>query len=772
MKITPSARILKMLGEIEFDPWQCIAELIDNSFDDFTEIVREGKPWAGGFKVSVTLPALSAKAAEARILIEDSGRGMSYERLEQSVRAGWSSNDRFDKLGLFGMGFNVSTARLGRRTRVLTTRAGDPNWIGVEIDLDRIGDDYEAEDITEPKDDPNEHGTRVEISKLHPERAGWLQRNAANLRTTLGKTYSWILDNRPFELWVQRVQVKPRRHCRWGDDRFVVYGGGASSVKIPAYIEIDQKFDPAEACADCGNWQSPEKGRCDECGGARLVRRERRIHGWLGVQRHLDKREFGVDFMRNGRKILQWDKQLFDWKNPNDPLGLVDTEYPIELANQGGRLIGEIHLDHVPVTYQKNAFEYTDRSWRAAVDYLRGVGPLQPEKAKRASYPDNTSPLGILFKGYRRNAAGLRCLVPGDGTRPIHEETRKWAQKFHQGDPAFQSDERWYEAVVNHEEQGTRAKLHKAQAHTAPKADEDAVREALGLDLDSSEPERIVPESPVRRPETFQDRLVRYGEASTLVPELSRDFGLPRLGHLEVETRRLAGLPLTDANGEPAPVLLVQGAGGTATAFLDSGHEAFVKLGVQPAELLLVEIAAVLKVRGETGRNHAQLVTELRGRCLPDTVVDFDVISAQAREVLTEVRRLMTSAVESDAGRAYQYLSPDELTTTENEVIANGRPELLDKLGVNGEFLLYVPPLFIVRLLESWPEAFMDGKVFRGPYAGVSSPSAQRLSLARVAGYLNDVATLVSFNSRPAIAQLQRTLLSIKLLADEFPEES
>ena len=50
MKITPSARILRMLGEIDFDPWRCIAELVDNSFDDFTEIVGAGTPWAGGFK--------------------------------------------------------------------------------------------------------------------------------------------------------------------------------------------------------------------------------------------------------------------------------------------------------------------------------------------------------------------------------------------------------------------------------------------------------------------------------------------------------------------------------------------------------------------------------------------------------------------------------------------------------------------------------------------------------------------------------------------------
>ena len=116
---------------------------------------------------------------------------MTRETLEQAVRAGWSSNDRFDKLGLFGMGFNVSTARLGRRTRVLTTRAGDPEWIGVEIDLDTLGADFEALDIHEPKDDPSEHGTRVEISHLVQDRAEWLRRNAEALRSTLGRVYGW-----------------------------------------------------------------------------------------------------------------------------------------------------------------------------------------------------------------------------------------------------------------------------------------------------------------------------------------------------------------------------------------------------------------------------------------------------------------------------------------------------------------------------------------------------------------------------------------------------
>ncbi|MFF3954220.1 ATP-binding protein [Streptomyces sp. NPDC001890] len=779
MKITPSARILRMLGEIEFDEWQCVAELLDNAFDDFTEITRLGIPWAGGFRVSVSLPSSSIRSSEAQVVIMDTGRGMSYETLEHAVRAGWSSNDRFDKLGLFGMGFNVSTARLGRRTRVLTTRAGDPEWIGVEIDLDRIGDDFEADDITEPKVDPNEHGTRIEISRLHPARADWLRRNEANLRQTLGRVYSWILDNRPFELWVQGKKVKPRRHCRWGDDRYVTFGTGAKAEKIPAYIAIDERLEDAAACLDCGNWQHPGDEVCGQCDGSRLVPRERRIHGWLGVQRHLHKREFGIDFLRNGRKILQWDQSLFQWKNPDNPLAALDIEYPIELANQGGRLIGEIHLDHVPVTYQKDAFEYSDRSWRGAVQLLRGVGPLLPNKARDAGYPENNSHLAKLVKGFRRNDAGLRYLTPGDGSRPIHEETRRWADRFHRGDEEYQTDAIWWDAVVRHDGLGKKAKVDRAKQHTPAQPDEQAVLEALGLGAKSSEDRQpdIAPPTPEpKRPtrETSQERIDRYSANSVSVPRLSKDFGLRSLGaFLSIDARRLHGTRLQDDHGQETPILLVQRDGRRATAFIDPEHESLARHGIDESDLLLVEIASVLKVKTDSRLTLSSLVVGLRAECLPDSVNRVETVGAEARELLSDIRERMAAKAEQDPARAFELLSPDELTATENELIASGRVASTQLLGENAEFIIHAPALFIVKLLESWPEAFMDGNVFSGPYVSVSSPSARRLSLARTAGYLTDVATVTGFSSSGVTdpVQLQRTRLSVRLLADELAGE-
>ncbi|WP_101836254.1 ATP-binding protein [Frankia canadensis] len=771
MKITPSARVLSMLGEIDFDEWQCVAELVDNPFDDFLDIIRSGTEWPDGFKVRVVLPS----SPNGIIEIRDTGQGMSYERLARAVRAGWSGNDMHDKLGLFGMGFNISTARLGRRTRVLTTRAGDTEWIGVEIDLDQIKDDFEATDIAEPKDNPSLHGTKIIVDRLHRTRADWLRRNGASLRSTLGSVYSWILTEHPFELYVGGNRVKPIRHCHWGDDRYVLYNG---KERIPAYIPINEKLQDGIACRDCGDWQIGSGEVCSVCGSGNLSVRERRIHGWLGVQRYLDKTEYGIDFLRNGRKIRRWDKQLFTWNNPDGVAGNEEPEYPVELAHQGGRLIGEIHLDHVPVTYQKDAFEYGDRSWLAAVELLRGVGPLHPQRASKLGYEENTSPLAHLFKGFRRNDAGLRYLVPGDGQRPIHVDTRDWGRKFRAGAPEFQTDERWWQAILRHEEIKKRGSEIKTADSVPAQADEQAVLDALGSAAGGSAPgaaqprvefETVFPAQ--KETETRGERLARYEGAASVHTYLSRSYGHPDLGYVKVRALLLEPRErLLDDNGLPVPVLLDQRSGNEFTALVDPEHDVFRRFGSDYADLLLIELAAILKVRARSDWSLSQLVAEIRAESLRDGALDGTNVGAEARDLLAEIRARLAEVLDRTGGHAsaYDHLSEEERISTEKAMIAAGRVDLVSRLGLDCGFVHHSPALALVRLVEVMPASFLDGAVFRGPYAGVSSPSGKALSLTRVTGYLADVATLGTFAGEATAPQLRRARLSIALLRDEL----
>jgi hypothetical protein len=216
-----------------------------------------------------------------------------------------------------------------------------------------------------------------------------------------------------------------------------------------------------------------------------------------------------------------------------------------------------------------------------------------------------------------------------------------------------------------------------------------------------------------------------------------------------------------------------QQAGNTFTAFLDLDHEVYQRFGVEPADLLLAEVASVLRVRSSTDWSLSQLMAAIRAESLPGTALDSSTIGAEARDLLAEIRRRMAGELDriGEPAKAFQHLTPDELTATEHAMIANGQVTQTSDLGQSGDFLLHVPALFLVRLLEAWPTAFMDKRVFRGVYAGVSSGSAQRMSLARVAGYLTDVATQASYSGAATSNQLLRTRLSMRLLEDELADE-
>lgn len=770
-----------MLGEIEIAEWQCLAELIDNAFDDFNEIVTEGVPWAGGMKVSVSLPKDNTNPRDAEVVVQDTGRGMTYEHLERAVKAGWSGNDQFDKLGLFGMGFNVSTARLGRRTRILTTRAGDPEWIGVEIDLDEIDDDFEAPDISEPKVDPSEHGTRIIVSKLDANRLDWMVRNARSLRNQLGKVYSWLLDRRPFELYVSGIKVKPRRACRWGDSRSIAFGSGSRREIIPAYIAIDQPLPPAETCLSCGNWQEVGLLECHACHSQGELRfRERRIHGWVGIQRYLDKSEFGIDFLRNGRKILMNDKSLFEWANIDDPTLPIVPEYPVELS-QGGRIIGEIHLDHVPVDYKKDSFERSDRQWRHAATFLRGAGPLLPDTAEKLGYPrKNDSPIGRLHRGFRRNEPGERCLIPGDGTNPLHAKAKEWADKFYKGEEEYLDDHIWWQAVLDHERLKAEKRSGTSPTPDPGAADEDAIAGALGPSPtkqgDSTQgtfppapasPLQPTPLRPAR--ETEQERLTRYRAQGRPLQILSGDFGHPDVGYYKLETVAVTTGPVLNGNGEPTPIWVTPGPGGTAVAIVDERHELFIRFGWSVEDAVVVELAALLKARTEAKSTLAQIIAMIKSSSLRDSAIDRVTIANQAEAVLTDVRRRMAAAIASEPERAFQWLNPDEVIAMENAMIADGRRGDA-ALGTDSAFILYAPALYLVRLLEECPEVFLDDAVFRSPYQGVSSTAGRRHSVSRITSLLADVAS-ASYQQRPDALRLQRVRLSVLLLSDELASD-
>jgi hypothetical protein len=207
--VVPHPRLLSVLGDIEFAPWQCIAELVDNSFD---ELLRRPLPTGDTPTVWVTLPGKNSTARDGEVWVKDNGMGMTLERLNNALRAGWTSNDRYGQLGLFGVGFNIATARLGQVAIVRTALPEQHDWTVVTVDLRAMaaGGHFNLPVSSEPKTSPDEHGTEIVIRHLKPEHHDTLCRQQAKIKQNLGDVYSYLLSEKGFNLVVDGESVKPR----------------------------------------------------------------------------------------------------------------------------------------------------------------------------------------------------------------------------------------------------------------------------------------------------------------------------------------------------------------------------------------------------------------------------------------------------------------------------------------------------------------------------------------------------------------------------------
>ena len=476
--ITPHPRILQMLGEIAFEPRKCIGELIDNSIDGFLShrpLLRDDD-----LEIMIQVPHRhDLEASQGSIVVQDNGPGMTLERMVDAARAGYSHNSPVENLGLFGMGFNIATARLGRTTQLRSGVVGERKWSVIKIDLNalRRRQSFGITPTFESKR-ASDHGTRITISDLRTEQAtqiaagiaGRTQRSVSGLRNWIGRTYArYLRDSIPdhgaskLSIVVNGQRVKPYRWCVWGSNRYVEVGSATrtgQAEQIYALQEFNQVLGEGDYCTVCIAWMPldiEETQACLFCGQEAIIRRIRRMKGWIGVQRHLDDVEFGLDFLRNGRAILQWDKRVFTWTDPDS--GQSELEYPIdELRVRDGRIVGEVEIDHVPVHYQKDSFEEDHTLWSEVIENLRGLSPLRPQVALSKGLKPNQSFLAQIYRGFNRTRRELGGRTRGsirDRRDPwardliINQEiARDYYERFLQEDPDYQSDQKWYDWMV------------------------------------------------------------------------------------------------------------------------------------------------------------------------------------------------------------------------------------------------------------------------------------------------------------------------------------
>jgi hypothetical protein len=441
LQLAPSPNVLRSLADIEMPPWNCLATFVDRALDKQRQARGPETGPAAPLEMSISFRE-NADTGNGSIVVRDHGSGMNQSELLESVGMDWTRGDGSRTGGAF-----VAMHRLGSVVTVRTARREDSAWSVLTLDLRSLLDsgEWKVPLHLESKQQKDEHGTEIAISELRlPARR---LRQLSRLHDRLGDIYSYLIREGRLRLTLNERPVAPRLPCAWDAARIVQLRGGP----VAARQEIDVTLATVQRCQDCGETSPLDADACSECGGRRLFPLPHRVWGWLGVQRYLHPTDFGIDFFQGGRKILARDKSLFDWAD--DDTGEVLREYPAAMSHRGGRIIGEIHCDHVPAVWSKESFVTDNPSWRSVVRVVRGQGPLGPGYSQRYGYPVNTSPLAVLFQAFHRSDPGLRYLVPGDGKRAIHAKAKEWGDAFHRGESRFQSDQIWYDAAAAHDAQ-------------------------------------------------------------------------------------------------------------------------------------------------------------------------------------------------------------------------------------------------------------------------------------------------------------------------------
>ncbi|MEU3242736.1 ATP-binding protein [Streptomyces sp. NPDC006875] len=796
LDLTPSPRLLEVLGDIPYKPWQCLAELIDNAFDDF--LSDDDRDPNDPPYVRVTLPKSgTTREGDEIVCVADNGRGMGLEAFQLALRAGYSQNSRYGSLGLFGMGFNIATANLGSVTEVRTTRSGDREWLVAEInflEMQQHGE-FKAPLRREPKDDPTMHGTEITVRQLRPDTRTALRRPQlpSTIREQLGKVYSYLLrggdvlpeltgaelKGRGFRLYVNNTLVRPRLPCVWDSQRSVAYRG----TDVKAIQPIDISLPSAWACQDCGHWHRISLETCVECGSANLELRERRIIGWVGIQRYLHTSDFGIDFLRNGRKILISDRSLFEWEHPDT--GETLTEYPIELgATVGGRIVGEIHLDHVPVTYQKNDFKRDSRDWITAVHKIRGEGPLQPNKAKAYGYSPNDSYVGRLFNAFRRNEPGLKNLVPGNGENSLHELAREWAGSFRKGLAEFLTDEKWYEAARQHDEikrgrlptppgggASTPPPSRGSTRDTQEQSDDLLSRTGLGLGSSSASTTSNSPSAttPPPQPETEDERFARYRAGARRLTDLSGAVSVATLGRRMV-TVYVTPEPLLDHSGRPTPCVSHTLRGNAIEVFVHGDHPVFREFGRDPRDYAIIEIAEALRALASTDDSAARVAAEVTLQ-FPDQRFTDAALRERASALLSRVREGIQQVGAARAASLWASLPTAEKQAAEKHA-AGADPRLVWPVATeNGDFIAHITAEGIAAIIRAHPELVMDGAVFSTTWSTWNDPDARDAQVERLGRLLEVTGAFLSNISGKTRLDLAMMRMTLDVIEEEIADE-
>jgi hypothetical protein len=747
LNITPDPKILPMLGEITLLPAQCIAELCDNSIDSFIRSYELGKDSISKYRIDIFVPR--DDSIQGEITIKDNGTGMIEDELVSAVKAGWSGNEDYFglNLGLFGMGFNIATARLGRCTTIKTSIKGSDEWLVMRIDFDSMLETktFETTLTKIPKDDSELSGTEVTISKLKDDQIKWFSKtsNQLKLRKSLGNFYSaMIRKDNPYPIAIN-IKVNNKnavitKDVMWGsvDDpiNFIdvcdmaghtlgttTKGWGTladgSEVTVPYNFEyeLEERF----FCQFHWRWLGEFEGEeCSSCENSDHTNSKKpMIRGWLGIQKFDHLMDFGINLIRKGRVIEYKSKDLFYWTD-ND--GKENIGHPWDSQRGRGRIIGEIYLDDVAVNYTKDRFARESWIWQKLLEKLTHNEPLS--NRTNLGFPkERTSPMSRYVQLFdRMTPATSKVNSQLEWLRVLgmsHKKPKEFAKKaesfadlYRKGDESYGQDSLYLELI------------------------KDSWKQKLGnlSDDDPNDPDFEI--EPDQESDSDKETWENFTEKdNSIPPQVSFDtiskniktYKLIRLGYespLEVGEKILPWTLILD--GESALFVYL------SKNLAKANNIKYLKPNFTPIDALLSDLSQIFydSVKdSKDGPTYSQILTVLRDKyaeeIMPhDLRLETDEIKELCSNAINEIKKRLKDQNSDFHQNLFDMLNQRDQIALTRKISSRTTPDI-KRLIKDGKCYDYMDGDMIVTLLEESPESFFDGICWEETYTGISTKS-------------------------------------------------
>lgn len=745
--ITPSPRILRMLGMIDFKAWQCLFEFIDNSIDSFSR-EKISNP-----KIAIILP--HKDKMEEGLVVKDNGIGMSEKELENCLKAGFSGNDTLDMMGLFGMGSNIAMARLGQITKIKTSKKDDDHWVEVEIDffkLERTGIfEIEPQYIKKTKEEKDEHGTTVTVTKLKEDHFKPLF-NKKIIREKIGKTYGRVLKKYNIELLYDKENCPPFQHCVWDKSRSVSH---QKHGQVPAVIEINETLDTRQYCNACWVWLSPRDTVCPNCKKSENVfDRKREVKGWLGIQRYFHKDHYGVDLLRNGRVIENLNKDFFDF-DFDDGLQPKINEYPIDAVYAGGRIVGELDIDFVEVSHQKDSFIKSTNDWKDVVKVVRGNSPIQPEIAKKNNLPTNISPLAKLFSGYRKVQAGTKCLVPANpngGALTTGGKIEDYVKRFYNNEADYQSDDKFYELVL----------AGNSTNVSTSNSSQSSGNLGGGNPFSTSSTNNVTNITPPVSGPKVKDNFV---------PDnlLSAKYSIPRFFQESIKVNAFRNDVDSNQSG-----FEIQVSGVTVEFRYWPKSPFFSDNFLNHVDCLINELSYQFLIVSSSQLSKTPLSRigqEIRSVYFPDTKPTLQRLTEKSNELENEIKRHLIANISDNTPIDISKLNEKLIRDFKHQLSSytNANSDELDDKIKNGEFIEYVTFEQLIILVEKFPDILFDGNFFEKNIKKDTDDKSDQEQISQLCIILNDISWFTQNHNLPTknkfwLGRVKRVLAGMELI--------